>query len=676
MPPLPLLSSLVATSVILASLLPSVANANAESQQIDRFIEDAIRRKGTESNAPSTDEEFLRRLYLDIIGRIPTAEEAHAFLDVEAPNKRVLLINQLLDSEGYISHNFHWWADLLRAVGGNEGAYTSFIKSALRENMPYDEFVRELINPSVPDPKTGERVTGRPAFQWDNGSVGYYMRDRGMPLDNMSATLQVFLGTRLVCAQCHDHPFDEWSQMDYHKMAAFTYNTLTTRVNPTTVLGLDKKIDRKTRRKGGRYYRDALNTLLRPISYGIMPTERTLKLPHDYRSAKDPAEPFTEVKPATMFGSKVRGRGSRLLDNYAKWMTSPDNPRFTKVIANRLWKRVMGRGLVEPVDEWTEQTEPSNRYVLDYLERLIVTNDYNLKEVLRTLYNTRTYQRQAYGDDIPEDEAYLFPGPILRRMSAEQYWDSFMTIAVPDIDERPGKRGRDRYARYKSQATALLSANKADILRLVDDITELNREAGESTEIIRKRITEAEDRPAIKKLQRELRAINNVRNEKVQTLISEKLGSGTYEMMNMETAASQGEKAPARWRGYPRGFVRASELESPAKKGHFLRQFGQSDRETIDAASTEPSVDQALTLLNSDIFESMFKENSKLVQDLAKAKTAKERQDTLFLGLLSRYPTERDRTLMNAQIAKDGEDAGFRNVAWALVNTQEFRFLQ
>ena len=442
---LPLLTAAVTTSVTLTSFLPTTASASAESQQIDRFIEDDLRRNKMESNAPSTDQEFLRRVYLDIIGRIPTAEEAHAFLDVESPNKRVLLINQLLDSEGYVSHNFHWWADVLRATGSNKGAYTEFLKGSLRENMPYDQFVRELINPSVKDPKTGERVTGRPAFSWDNGAVSYYMRDRGMPLDNMSATLQVFLGTRLVCAQCHDHPFDQWSQMDYHQMAAFTYNTITTRVRAVEVLGIDEKVEKKKKRNDDQYYRYAIGELFRPISYGVMPTERKLKLPHDYRSAKDPAKPYSEVKPSTMFGGRVSGRGSKLLDNYAKWMTSPDNPRFTKVIANRLWKRVMGRGLVEPVDEWTAQTEPSNRYVLDYLERLIVKNNYDLKEVFRTLYNTRTYQRQAFGDDVPADSPYLFPGPILRRMSGEQYWDSF----------HDNRRARYRRAQRKSRSGRL-----------------------------------------------------------------------------------------------------------------------------------------------------------------------------------------------------------------------------
>ena len=128
--------------------------------------------------------------------------------------------------------------------------------------------------------------------------------------------------------------------------------------------------------------------------------------------------------------------------------------------------------------------------------------------------------------------------------------------------------------------------------------------------------------------------------------------------------------------GYDKGFVRASELASPAPAGHFLRQFGQSDRETIEAATRQPSVDQALTLLNSPIFDQMFHDKSKIAQDLAKASSMEEKQDIIFLGLLSRYPRDADRELMNKQVAKYGEDKAFKNITWALMNTQEFVFFQ
>lgn len=665
------------------------ALGSVESQQIDRSIEDGLARSKSRPNKPSTDEEFLRRLYLDIIGRIPTYEEAKEFLDHEAPNKRSLLIRELLNSEGYVSHTFNWWADILRLKTGGSAeinasgsAYANWVKNAIAENMPYDQFVRELVNPTKTDPKTGDKVTGEPVFAWDNGAAGYYMRDSGMPLDNMSNTIQVFMGTRLVCAQCHDHPFDKWSQMDYHQMAAYSYNSVDTRVRPESVLpGIRKKLDRKNRREEDRYFRDAINDLFQPLNYGVMPTERKHKLPHDYRSEKSRGKPYDEVTPSTKgfkdAPSAGKGKGSRLLDNYSNWLTARDNQRFNKVIANRLWKRVFGRGLVEPVDDWTDDTEPANRYVMDQLTRLVVQKRYDLKAVLEILYNTRTYQRQTFGDDIPEDTHFAFPGPVLRRMSGDQIWDSFMTVAVPDIDDRVKSRanGSGRKLAYQNEAEKLLAMEEASIIKLAEDIAELSKaadpkvrklrdEGGKQKEI--NRITKERDQ-AIAKLKAD--AFQMAANDSMMMMQEET-------MMEEKDETPSGEKKANNWQGYDKGFVRSSELSSPAPIGHFLRQFGQSDRETIEAATNQPSVDQALTLLNSPIFDQMFHDKSKIAQDLAKASSMEEKQDIIFLGLLSRYPRDADRELMNKQIAKYGESKAFKNITWALMNTQEFVFFQ
>ena len=193
------------------------------ADRIDQFIEAGYAANDVEAHPEVSDETFVRRIYLDIAGRIPTREESKTFLADTGANKRNRLINQLLESEAYVHHFFNYWSDLLRAktrISGNGNstpagmAYLEWIKDALRDNMPYDEMARALI-----------AADGQ---SWNNGAVGYYLRDYGMPLDNLALTSQVFLGTQIVCAQCHDHPFDEWTQMDYYKMAAFTYGVLTT----------------------------------------------------------------------------------------------------------------------------------------------------------------------------------------------------------------------------------------------------------------------------------------------------------------------------------------------------------------------------------------------------------------------------------------------------------------
>ncbi|WP_075088873.1 DUF1549 domain-containing protein [Verrucomicrobium spinosum] len=157
----------------------------------------------------------MRRIYLDVVGRIPTKAEAVAFLESKDATKRQKLIDQLLNSDGYVQHAFNFWADVLRVKNGiapgGQGreagaAYIQWLKESLRDNKPYDRMVRELL--------TADGAT------YEDGAMGFYMRDLGMPLDNMAVTTQVFLGTQMVCAQCHNHPFDKWSQMDYYQMAA------------------------------------------------------------------------------------------------------------------------------------------------------------------------------------------------------------------------------------------------------------------------------------------------------------------------------------------------------------------------------------------------------------------------------------------------------------------------
>ena len=149
---------------------------------------------------------------MDIAGRIPTFSELSEFLESENEDKRAQLIDELLESEGYVSSYYNFWADILRVKSRGRRtimvSYQEWIKDSLRENLAYDKFVRELI--------TSE------GYVWDDPAVGYYLRDAGMPLDNMSNTAQVFLGTRMQCAQCHDHPFDKWTQKEYYHMAAYT----------------------------------------------------------------------------------------------------------------------------------------------------------------------------------------------------------------------------------------------------------------------------------------------------------------------------------------------------------------------------------------------------------------------------------------------------------------------
>jgi hypothetical protein len=199
---------------------PLLAQSDAAYQKaatrLDKIIDYGLKKNKKYPTRRIDDYAFARRVYLDAIGRIPTYNELAAFKKNASRNKRNELIDKLIDSEGYVSHSYNFMADMLRIKGVprfNSNNYSEYIKESLRKNKPYDEFVRELVSSNGLGYKPG------------NGAAGYYLRDRGMLLDNLAMTMKVFLGTSMECAQCHDHPYDRWSQMDFYKLAAFTSGT-------------------------------------------------------------------------------------------------------------------------------------------------------------------------------------------------------------------------------------------------------------------------------------------------------------------------------------------------------------------------------------------------------------------------------------------------------------------
>ena len=761
----------------------AVVDAKKATEQIDQLILENLKANKLKPNADIDDTVFLRRAYLDIAGRIPTIEEFEAFTGSTYENKRERLIADLLESDAYTSHNYNYWADILRinrALGNGasqgEAAYQLWLKESITDNKPYDQMVRELVS-----------AQGQ---IWDNGAVGYYLRDRGMPLDNMSNTVRIFLGTRLECAQCHNHPFDKWTQMDYYHMAAFSYgmnanggydnenrSAMRDYVNKMRMekyskavgsesfprfyreqdmeryiereksrdrfagrlekMGMTEKQFVSTAKKGikavettAKEYnriRSAETELYNAIRYiSAGERKRDLKLPHDYQY--DDAKPHDVVQASTMFGEEIELEkvGDSAIDEYVEWMTSKENPTFTKVIANRLWKKVFGRGVFEPIDEITDNMKVSNPKLMAYLEKLMRDLDYDTKAYMAILYNTNAYQRAADSREIVLGEPYHFPGPLLRRMTAEQIWDSIVSLALPEADSyRP---------RLKTQLT---SVNRARLI--YESLTELSekeyiamvKELGAvisrilpRQEKVREELyaaREKEDealyrkkREELGKLQQEMRkAVTEIGHKKLhQEATGEELlasiGMSEMDMEKMtggsssndsstvltklpkpempEPPADLDKKQISKWkknlsyefRGYTSlvaRMARASELESPAPRGHFLREFGQSDREVIENAASNASVPQALNLLNSSMVEALTNKFAVFGSRLYNAEEAEEKAKLIFQGMLTREPTEDEMLVVKNEIEQHGAEA-YEGIVWALLNTQQFIFVQ
>ena len=761
------------TTLLLVTLLlspPAQAefkNTAAQSRKVDQLVARKLAEQKLQPNGPISDDVFVRRAYLAIIGRIPTGPEAAEFLSRQDQQKRDQLIEKLLNSEGYVSHFYNYWADILRinsrlgrSGASNEYAYKHWVKESLRGNKPYDQMVFEMV--------------AADGNIWENGATGYYHRDRGMPLDNMANTVRIFLGTRLECAQCHDHPFDKWKQTDFFHMASFTYGVRTgydqnadarralseeqrakMRQIAEEVSGIkgfyptrrERDIDRiyekddrrsMARRRGiatieeykainkkvlaalaeyeveNRAMRNVLNDIYNPLRYASMTArDRDSKLPHDYQY--DDAKPNEEMKPSPMFGGAISAEELEkegYLPAYARWMTSKENPRFTTVIANRLWKKVFGVGLIEPVDQITDYTEPYNAELLTYLERCMKEFDYDMKSFLAMLLKTESWQRAAHTEEIAIGSPYYFPGPALQRMSAEQIWDSVITLIIPDADHYQPSLGRELQAidRDRKIHEALESRSSEEFRAMVEKLAGEVKVSYAKQEQVRLAYNQArkdEDEQRVRELSRELRSLTGDLRRTISRVAYNGADGRTRDMDALMAGAGMmagGERyvntslprvkpkmpaglsrqeqkqwqrdqrtAASTWGRTVRNVMRASELPTPAPRGHFLREFGQSDRELIENASDSASVPQALNLMNSGLADQLAHPYSVLGQALTQCDSPTEEIKTIYQLMLTRQPTESEIERLLGEYQREPKKAR-GNIIWALLNTQQFIF--
>ena len=574
------------------------------ARKIDQLVSANYQKYQVKPHPKTSDEQFVRRIYLETTGAIPTLGQAKSFMDSRDLAKREKLIDHLLESQGYVSHTYNYWADILRLkdrpaniVFGEP--FIEWVKKSIAANEPYDIWVRAMMT-----------AEGKP---WENPAVGYQLRDMGMPLAAMDNTIRIFMGTQIGCAQCHDHPFDRWTQQEFYELAAMTFGARM-RMRPADY-GAKKNRNRElinstTKVKDKGVPQGAINRMINANTVAVIGDPKVrLKYPHDYYGEN--AKPGEVVKPNFLFTSNRDPDPKRLRDSFAEWLTSKDNPRFSKTIANRLWKQAFGRGLIEPADDIRDDTVAENPELLDFLVRELHRSNFDLRYLRRVIYNTEVYQRQALNETVEAYEEYHFPGPLLRRMTAEQVWDSFLTMAVKNP------------LAYRSPST-----------RAFRGLAELDLSTIQPSEVIQK-VGAFEDR------------------------------YGGVGLRNY--------RKPYTYKGQL--LARASEQPAPLPAAHFIRQFGQGDRESIEGGTTEGTVPQLLAMFNGSITHIMLEKGSVIHGNVLRAKSVNSQIDDIFLTILSRRPNSTDRKTAVREMQAQGA-AGYGNVIWALVNTREFLFIQ
>lgn len=340
------------------------------------FIDGHVHRKLQKLNIlpsePADDATYLRRVYLDIIGTLPTADEARRFLTDKNPKKRAQLVDELLERPEYADYWALKWADLLRVdrqALGHKRAYAFYrwIRDSLAKNKPFDQFTRELLLAEGPLDEIGP--------------ASFYKVVK-KPGDTAGTLSQIFLGVRIGCAECHHHPFDRWSQTDYFGMQAF-FTPLNVKAAPRGEL-LEAAGDPQTAhpRTGEKVHAHALGT---PMPAASPSGDRRVVL--------------------------------------AAWFTAPENPWFARNVANRMWSLFLGRGLVEPVDDVRDTNPSSNPELLDALAKHVVTAKFDLKQLIRAIAGSATYQRSTRPNATNTTDEINAARALFRRIDAEVLLD-------------------------------------------------------------------------------------------------------------------------------------------------------------------------------------------------------------------------------------------------------------
>jgi hypothetical protein len=338
-----------------------------------------------------SDQEFIRRTYLDVCGILPTGQEVRTFLDSKDANKRAKLVDALLERPEYADFWTLKWSDVLRSTRKTikiKGAqvFHEWLYNHIRNNTPFDQMTRELL--------TGSGST------FSNPAANYYRIARD-PTSLAETTAQLFFGVRMQCAKCHNHPFERWTQDDYYSTAAFFSQV---KLRKDYLEGEPKKKD------GAEYvYIARSGEVVQPRRGAVI-------------APKFLGGPVPKIAPGT-------DRRKVLAD----WLTTTDNQFFAKSVANRIWFHVTGRGIVDPVDDFRDSNPSANDALLNALAQDFAKNHYDVKHLLRTILNSRTYQLSAQTNKFNKDDNKYFSHAVTRLYTAEQLFDAI--CAVTEIPE-------------------------------------------------------------------------------------------------------------------------------------------------------------------------------------------------------------------------------------------------
>ena len=668
----------------------------------------------------ANDATFLRRVYVDLIGRIPTEDEIRRFASMPRETRRGTLVDELLQNERFADTWTVFYADMLRlrsnADGG--GAAIAYVHKAIEDGMPYDELARSFISANGKAGATPE--------------VGFVLGDGADPMALAGATAQVFLGIRVACAQCHDHPFDVWTQQDFYGLAAyfgktrrvesqFTNTVYTMEMSQSTVLWPPEgEGDASERKPMSPKFPFALAGADGPFEYISRLQElREEKLAAlNAKQEKKPAasvddllasldgkvESATRAKKRNAFDVAAEAKRdaralaiqpgmaseSELRAELAKQITDPRNRYFSRSFANRVWAHLVGRGIVEPVDDFSDNNPPSHPKTLDYIADEFVANGYDLKSLVRMIVTSDPYQRShVYGlDELTQSklESSFLATP-MRRMLSEVIYDSVVTAG--HLFEVKHAAGRNLKTVWQSNRLAKAPRNGS----VADQFTQ-----GEGAQMKamppKDQLASAGSYNLESAIELDFDSIlkkNAELNDKAPTesVAIEQMRVMSKEELEAMRMAQQDQQR--RNVEYIDRFVKATiddnpsfnssfRMASPAAPEHFLRIFGQTDRTQLgEHRDQSPSMRQALMMLNGSLTHEASRVGelepvySLLIGEKANLTQAIQ---LVYREILTRQPAANELAEARTIISEaEGPLAGMADLRWLLLNCDEFRFL-
>ncbi len=621
-------------------VLVFASSVTAFAGDVDVVLNEENKQNGiTDAPAPLVDDlAFLRRASVDLIGRIPTVAEIEQFQSWPAAERRGKAVDELIQHDRFADRWMTFYADMFRArsnvTGGN--ALLAFLNKAIRDDMPYDELARKLI-------VTNGKANSTP-------EAGFVLGDNADPMALASATAQVFMGVRMGCAQCHDHPFDVWTQEDFYGLAAYYGKTrrvesrltrviYTTETNQSTVLwppegGDVEDSDRKAMvpkfpikladSDGASKYIARLKELRdkqaaaaaalaaakqKDVDLDALLSESDDNIKARFNSDSDALGVAGEAK-RDLNRLKISGmyKQSILRNQLAEFITSPRNRYFARAFVNRVWGELIGRGFVEPVDDFRDDNPPSHEATLDYLADEFVAHGYDLKHLVRVIATSDTYQR---GHVTSEDEQHqikmeeTFLATPMRRILAEAIYDSVVVAGhLFEVKHKPGKNNKT-YTNTVRIRVDEEGDEKSDAPKAAAILVQGNRPAMTA-------MPQMEAMPAGYNLEKAielnfdklLAANDQVKIDEMRVMSQEEL-----EAMRMQQEATNRSmpgkfitKTVTRVVDENPQFTSSFRMASPAPAGHIIRVLGQSSRARLDESRDKsPTMRQALLMLNGQL---------------------------------------------------------------------------